>query len=86
MKKVLLSFSCSLNFIRRVNVKIPCENCITLPVCKSQVRKENIIADLRKLCKKCSIIDKYTNGAWFFWNIENRDKVLKLFGSWETST
>lgn len=47
-------------------MKIPCENCITLPICKSEVLEkyrndEFLTAGF--LCSKCKIFERHTNQA-----------------------
>lgn len=60
--------------------EIPCENCICLSICKQTVKKSNEVNSIRRLNKRCSLIDKYTDGSISLsgnpaWNFENRKKV-----------
>jgi len=39
--------------------KIPCEDCITLAICKSYVKAHNYGACIYYLAKKCSLVSNY---------------------------
>lgn len=60
--------------------KLPCKDCITLPICKNVFRKHKSLKDL---CIKCSIIDKYTDNPDIkgMWHARNRNKLLYFFSN-----
>ena len=47
--------------IKRITQHFPCENCITLPICKFKEKKRGNIARVHDLCLKCHKIKDYVD-------------------------
>jgi hypothetical protein len=67
-------------------MKIPCEDCLCLPVCKSQAIKKNIwekeYVDLIMLDKKCELFSKWYRSKLFK---DSGPEIAECFGSARSS-
>ena len=57
--------------------KLPCEDCITLPICKNDVITVGSYGWLMYLCDKCSILNNYILNKNFDLSVERHYKLAK---------